>query len=62
MPRDNSVFAGTSKQKSNIISLPKQKLPMSRKGKEWREECVNSIINHGNSSSWAYNKTRRGDM
>jgi len=61
--RDNSIFASDgTKTASNLTSLPKQKLPMAKKGKAWRESCVDAIVNHGNSSSWAYNKLRRADM
>lgn len=45
----NKNSPGASSESTN--SFPQQKLPYSRKGKNWRESCVNWIINNSSSNS-----------
>lgn len=47
----------------NINQFPIQKLPMSKKTKDWREACVNYIIGHSQGGSRNGNtRTRKEEM
>lgn len=37
----------TSSLRNGSYTMPPQKLPMSKKGKKWREQCVNAVANRG---------------
>lgn len=48
---------------NNINQMPIQKLPMSRKTKEWKEACVNYVIGRSMGGSRnGNNRTRREEM
>jgi hypothetical protein len=37
-------------------AFPQQKLPLSKKGKDWQKECVDYIIGEGDVSSGGGNR------
>ena len=43
-------------------NFPQQKLPQSKKDKQWQEDCVNYIIGEGNITSGGMSKTRFGEI
>lgn len=43
-------------------SFPRQKLPLSKKGKKWQEDCVNYIIGEGNITSGGQDQTYCGEL
>ena len=43
-------------------NFPQQKLPLSKKTKEWQQACVDYIIGEGNVVSGGMSKTRFGEM
>ena len=43
-------------------SFPQQKLPVSKKGKQWQEDCVNWIIGEGNVLSGGKSTTTFGEL
>lgn len=42
--------------------FPQQKLPLSKKGKKWQEDCVNYIIGEGNYTSGGYGDSYLGEL
>lgn len=47
---------------NNINIFPAQKVPMSKKTKEWKESCVDYIIGHSTSSRNGNSRSREEDM
>lgn len=47
---------------NNINIFPAQKVPMSKKTKEWKENCVDYIIGHSASSRNGNNRSREEEM
>lgn len=47
---------------NNINIFPAQKVPMSKKTKEWKESCVDYIIGHSASSRNGNNRSREEEM
>lgn len=47
---------------NNINIFPAQKVPMSKKTKEWKESCVDYIIGHSASSRNGYSRSREEEM
>lgn len=47
---------------NNINIFPAQKVPMSKKTKEWKENCVNYIIGHSASSRNGNSRSREEEM
>lgn len=47
---------------NNINIFPAQKVPMSKKTKEWKESCVDYIIGHSASSRNGNSRSREEDM
>ena len=47
---------------NNINIFPAQKVPMSKKTKEWKESCVNYIIGHSASSRNGNSRSREEEM
>lgn len=47
---------------NNINIFPAQKLPMSKKTKEWKESCVDYIIGHSASSRNGNSRSREEEM
>lgn len=47
---------------NNINIFPAQKVPMSKKTKEWKENCVDYIISHSASSKNGNNRSREEEM
>lgn len=43
-------------------AFPRQKLPLSQKGKKWQEDCVNYIIGEGNVTSGGNGKSYYGEL
>ena len=43
-------------------NFPQQKLPLSKKGKKWQEDCVDYIIGEGNIVSGGQHKTYYGEL
>lgn len=43
-------------------AFPRQKLPLSQKGKKWQEDCVNYIIGEGNATSGGNGKSYYGEL
>ena len=43
-------------------AFPRQKLPLSKKGKKWQEDCVNYIIGEGNVTSGGNSKQYYGEL
>ena len=43
-------------------NFPQQKLPLSKKTKQWREDCVDYIIGEGNIVTGGQNETRYGEL
>lgn len=43
-------------------AFPRQKLPLSKKGKKWQEDCVNYIIGEGNVTSGGNNTSYYGEL
>lgn len=43
-------------------AFPRQKLPLSRKGKKWQEDCVNYIIGEGNVTSGGNSTSYYGEL
>lgn len=43
-------------------AFPRQKLPISKKGKKWQEDCVNYIIGEGNVTSGGNNTSYYGEL
>ena len=43
-------------------AFPRQKLPISKKGKKWQEDCVNYIIGEGNVTSGGNSKQYYGEL
>lgn len=43
-------------------AFPRQKLPLSKKGKEWQEDCVNYIIGEGNVTSGGNSTSYYGEL
>lgn len=43
-------------------SFPRQKLPLSKKGKKWQEDCVNYIIGEGNVTSGGNSTSYYGEL
>lgn len=43
-------------------AFPRQKLPLSKKGKKWQEDCVNYIIGEGNVVSGGNSKQYYGEL
>lgn len=43
-------------------AFPRQKLPLSKKGKKWQEDCVNYIIGEGNVTSGGNSTSYYGEM
>lgn len=43
-------------------AFPRQKLPLSKKGKKWQEDCVNYIIGEGNVTTGGNNKQYYGEL
>lgn len=43
-------------------AFPRQKLPLSKKGKKWQEDCVNYIIGEGNATSGGNGKSYYGEL
>lgn len=43
-------------------NFPQQKLPLSKKDKQWKHDCVNYIIGEGNVVSGGMQKTRFGEL
>lgn len=43
-------------------AFPRQKLPLSKKGKKWQEDCVNYIIGEGNVISGGNNTSYYGEL
>lgn len=43
-------------------AFPRQKLPLSKKGKKWQEDCVNYIIGEGNVTSGGNSTSYYGDL
>lgn len=43
-------------------AFPRQKLPLSKKGKKWQEDCVNYIIGEGNVTSGGNSKSYYGEL
>lgn len=47
---------------NNINTFPAQKIPMSKKTKDWKESCVDYIIGHSASSRNGNSRTREEEM
>lgn len=43
-------------------AFPRQKLPLSKKGKKWQEDCVNYIIGEGNVTSGGNSTSYYGEL
>lgn len=43
-------------------AFPRQKLPLSKKGKKWQEDCVNYIIGEGNVTSGGNSASYYGEL
>ena len=43
-------------------AFPRQKLPLSKKGKKWQEDCVNYIIGEGNVTSGGNSTSNYGEL
>lgn len=43
-------------------AFPRQKLPLSKKGKKWQEDCVNYIIGEGNVTSGVNSTSYYGEL
>lgn len=43
-------------------AFPRQKLPLSKKGKKWQEDCVNYIIGEGNITSGGNSTSYYGEL
>ena len=43
-------------------AFPRQKLPLSKKGKKWQEDCVNYIIGESNTTSGGNSKSYYGEL
>lgn len=43
-------------------AFPRQKLPLSKKGKKWQEDCVNYIIGEGNVTSGGNSTSYHGEL
>ena len=43
-------------------AFPRQKLPLSKKGKKWQEDCVNYIIGQGNVTSGGNSTSYYGEL
>lgn len=43
-------------------AFPRQKLPLSKKGKKWQEDCVNYIIGEGNVASGGNSTSYYGEL
>lgn len=43
-------------------AFPRQKLPLSKKGKKWKEDCVNYIIGEGNVTSGGNSTSYYGEL
>ena len=43
-------------------AFPRQKLPLSKKGKKWQEDCVNYIIGESNATSGGNGKSYYGEL
>lgn len=43
-------------------AFPRQKLPLSKKGKKWQEDCVNYIIDEGNVTSGGNSTSYYGEL
>lgn len=50
--------------KDNLYNsaFPRQKLPLSKKGKKWQEDCVNYIIGEGNVTSGGNSTSYYGEL
>lgn len=44
------------------LAFPRQKLPLSKKGKKWQEDCVNYIIGEGNVTSGGNSTSYYGEL